>query len=327
MIYIESKSKDPYFNLAMEEYVFEHMDRKKSYFMLWQNENTIVVGKYQNTAEEINQEFVDQNSVKVVRRLSGGGAVYHDIGNLNFTFIVDKESNSDFNFRYFVEPIVRTLACFGIKGEFTGRNDVVIGGKKFSGNSQYIRNERILHHGCIMLDSNLTNVSSALKPKAAKFDSKSVKSIPSRVTTINANSETPISMETFKCELEKQIFQAGHIDKYTFDENDRMLIEKIKKDRYETWEWNYGKSATYNFEREVKFDFGMVSAKGTIQEGRIKRMRIFGDFFGNGDIGDLEKLLVDQKLDAELARRIEGQIDIDYYIKGMNAEDLQWLLR
>ena len=193
MRFLESPSNDPYFNLALEEYVFEHLDRSYSYFMLWQNFNTIVVGKYQNTAEEINQSFVDEHGIRVVRRLSGGGAVFHDRGNLNFTFIVDQGSNPDFNFKVFVEPVVQALDRFGIHAEFNGRNDITIDGMKFSGNSQYTRHGRLLHHGCIMLDSNLTNVADALKVKDAKFDSKAVKSVRSRVTTINSHASVPIS--------------------------------------------------------------------------------------------------------------------------------------
>ena len=154
MIYLEPPGTDPYFNLALEEYVFEQMDRSRAYFMLWQNSNTIVVGKYQNTAEEINQAFVDAHGIRVVRRLSGGGAVYHDTGNLNFTFIVDQDTAPGLNFKIFVRPVVEALARFGVHAEFTGRNDLTIGGMKFSGNSQYTKHGRLLHHGCIMLDSN-----------------------------------------------------------------------------------------------------------------------------------------------------------------------------
>ena len=187
MIYLEPPGTDPYFNLALEEYVFEQMDRSRAYFMLWQNSNTIVVGKYQNTAEEINQAFVDAHGIRVVRRLSGGGAVYHDTGNLNFTFIVDQDTAPGLNFKIFVRPVVEALARFGVHAEFTGRNDLTIGGMKFSGNSQYAKHGRLLHHGCIMLDSNLTDVADALRVKQAKFDSKAVKSVRSRVTTINTH--------------------------------------------------------------------------------------------------------------------------------------------
>ena len=165
MKFIESPWTDPYYNLALEEYVFEKLDRSSDWLLLWQNYNTIVIGKYQNTVEEINAEYVRENGISVARRLSGGGAVYHDKGNLNYTIIVDQNEDFDFNFRYFVVPVTETLKSFGIDAEFSGRNDVTIDGKKFSGNSQYVKQNRIMHHGCIMVDSNLSNVASALKVK------------------------------------------------------------------------------------------------------------------------------------------------------------------
>ena len=224
MIYLESPSRDPYFNLALEEYVFERMDKSKSYFLLWQNDNTIVVGKYQNTAEEIDQAYVDAHHIRVARRLSGGGAVYHDRGNLNFTFIVDRADAPGLNFKIFVRPVVEALARFGVHAAFTGRNDLTIDGMKFSGNAQYARRGRLLHHGCIMLDSNLTSVADALRVKEAKFDSKAVKSVRSRVTTINAHAPAPISMEDFKRALKECAMASGELEPCTLTEEDLAAV-------------------------------------------------------------------------------------------------------
>ena len=224
MRYLESPSRDPYFNLALEEYVFERMDKSKSYFLLWQNDNTIVVGKYQNTAEEIDQAYVDAHHIRVARRLSGGGAVYHDRGNLNFTFIVDRADAPGLNFKIFVRPVVEALARFGVHAAFTGRNDLTIDGMKFSGNAQYARRGRLLHHGCIMLDSNLTSVADALRVKEAKFDSKAVKSVRSRVTTINAHAPAPISMEEFKEALTECAMASGELEPCTLTEEDLAAI-------------------------------------------------------------------------------------------------------
>ena len=232
MVYLESHSTDPYFNLALEEYIFEHMDRSRQYFLLWQNDRTIVVGKYQNTVEEINQSYVEAHGIRVARRLSGGGAVYHDKGNLNFTFIVDQADNADFNFNVFVVPVLRTLERFGVTAAFNGRNDLTIDGQKFSGNSQYARHGRLLHHGCIMLDSNLTNVADALKVKQAKFDSKSVKSVRSRVTTINAHAPRPISMEEFKAALRAGILESDGLEPRTLTPEELAAVKRLRDEKY-----------------------------------------------------------------------------------------------
>lgn len=301
------------------------MDRKKEYFMLWQNHNTIVVGKYQNTAEEINQQFVDEHSIKVVRRLSGGGAVYHDKGNLNFTFIVDQAPNSEFNFEAFVVPVVQALEKLGIKAEFNGRNDITINGQKFSGNSQYMRHGRLLHHGCIMLDSNLTTVADALKVKDAKFNSKSVKSVRSRVTTINANAPSHISMDEFKNTLRKCALENGEMEVYTLTEQDIAAVNRLRDEKYATWEWNYGRSPEYDLCVERKFDAGLVTIHLQVGEGKIKQIHFSGDFFGNGEISELENAMISLRLDDHLEQKLRS-LNIGYYINGVTAQDISKML-
>lgn len=325
MFYLESPSRDPYFNLALEEYVFERMDRSKSYFMLWQNDNTIVVGKYQNTAEEIDQAYVDAHGIRVARRLSGGGAVYHDKGNLNFTFIVDQADAPGLNFKIFVEPVIRALARFGVHAEFTGRNDLTIDGMKFSGNAQYARRGRLLHHGCIMLDSNLTSVADALRVKEAKFASKAVKSVRSRVTTINAHAPAPISMEDFKGALKECAMASGELEPCTLTEEDLAAIRKLRDEKYATWAWNYGCSPAYDMRREMKFPAGLVTAHLSAEGGKIKAVRFYGDFFG-GELGELEGAMVGLPLDGHLTEALEA-LRVGDYMSGITAEELSRLLR
>ena len=180
--YLDLMTTDPSYNLAMEQYVFDCLPRDRMYFMLWQNDNAIIVGKYQNTIAEINEEAVRERGIRVVRRLSGGGAVYHDMGNLNFTFITDVGESNALDLKLFCEPVVRTLATLGVKAEVNGRNDITIDGKKFSGNSQYIRQGRVMHHGTIMFDSDLSVVSEALRVDPTKIQTKGIRSVRSRVT-------------------------------------------------------------------------------------------------------------------------------------------------
>ena len=326
MVYLESHSTDPYFNLALEEYVFEHMDRSKQYFMLWQNDNTIVVGKYQNTAEEIDQAYVQTHGIRVVRRLSGGGAVYHDRGNLNFTFVVDQAEHTDFDFKVFVAPVVRALERLGVSAQFNGRNDITIGGQKCSGNAQYVRHGRLLHHGCIMLDSNLADVADALKVKQAKFDSKSVKSVRSRVTTINAHAPRPIAMEEFKAALRACVLEDKDTQRYELTPEDLIAVNRIRDEKYATWDWNYGSSPAYNMRLEQKFSAGLLTVFLQAEAGRIKDIRFCGDFFGNGEIRTLEEKLVSVKLDSRLEQALE-ELNVGYYINGIRADEIPGLLR
>ena len=325
MRYLESPSRDPYFNLALEEYVFERMDKSKSYFLLWQNDNTIVVGKNQNTAEEIDQAYVDAHGIRVARRLSGGGAVYHDKGNLNFTFIVDRADAPGLNFKIFVEPVIQALARFGVHAAFTGRNDLTIDGLKFSGNAQYARRGRLLHHGCIMLDSNLTSVADALRVKEAKFASKAVKSVRSRVTTINAHAPAPISMEDFKGALKECAMASGELEPCTLTEEDLAAIRKLRDEKYATWAWNYGCSPAYDMRREMKFPAGLVTAHLSAEGGKIKAVRFYGDFFG-GELGELEGAMAGLPLDEHLTDALEA-LRVGDYMSGITAEELSRLLR
>ncbi|MGN0732965.1 MAG: lipoate--protein ligase [Emergencia sp.] len=325
MKYIESSSTNPCFNLALEEFVFNSLPKGESCFMLWQNKNAIVVGKHQNTIEEINQKYVRDHDITVVRRLSGGGAVYHDMGNLNFTFIVDQEDIEDFNFQVFVLPVINALSHYGIKAEFTGRNDITIDGKKISGNSQYIRHGRVLHHGCIMLDSNTAAVASALNVKAAKFISKSSKSVKSRVTTINANAPVPLTMSEFKEALRNEIFGNNEIEYYNLSEDDLKSVNKLQAEKYETWDWNYGYVKEYSMEREEKFDRGFVTCKLTCDKGIIRDIRFFGDFFGSNDISELEKALIGCHLDNSLEKKLK-EINVGRYMNNITAKEIAGLI-
>ncbi|MBP3758858.1 MAG: lipoate--protein ligase [Firmicutes bacterium] len=326
MKYIESHSTDPYFNLALEEYVFEKLPKEDGYFMLWQNENTIVIGKYQNAFEEVNQKAVDELGIRVARRLSGGGAVYHDMGNLNFTFIVDRQDIEGLNFKIFTEPVVETLKGLGVNAEFTGRNDIVIDGRKISGNSQYVKKDRVMHHGCIMLDSDLEKVADALNVKAAKFVSKSSKSVRSRVTTINENAPRHITMKEFKSALKERILGNGSMEPYELTEEDLKAISSLRDTKYATWQWNYGFEREFEMTREAKFDSGLVTVHLTAKDGRIRDIKFYGDFFGNGEIEDLEKALTGVILDSRLEDKLE-ELGLSEYMAGISPYELAELIR
>ncbi|URN83370.1 lipoate--protein ligase [Acetobacterium wieringae] len=322
MKYIDWKETDPQKNLAFEEYVFNQMDKDESYFLLWQNDNAVIVGKHQNTIEEINQEYIKENDIKVVRRLSGGGAVYHDLGNLNFTFIVNEAGQEQFDFQTFTRPLVEALKTLGVNAEFNSRNDLAIDGKKFSGNSQYAKRGRILHHGTILFNSNLATIQSALKVKQDKIESKGIKSVKSRVTNIVDYLDEDYTLEDFKAALLKAMFENDNLEMITLLEEEIQAIEQLKTEKYATWDWNYGKSPRYNLRKERKCDFGLITVLLQVEKGEIKELHFYGDYFGNGDIQELETLLIGVKPTEEALSEILKEVVLSDYINGLDVKTL-----
>lgn len=324
--YLESPRTDPYFNLALEEYAFEHTEKGNQCFMLWQNKNTVVVGKYQNTAEEINRDFVEEHHIRVVRRLSGGGAVYHDKGNLNYTLITDQISGQEFDFSVFTAPVLRALEQLGIHAECNGRNDITIQGKKISGSSQYVKDGRLLHHGCIMVDSNLTSVADALRAKPIKLMSNGVKSVRSRVTTINYHAPQPINVERFKSILKMYFLEYGEGMPYRLSQEDMQAVEKLRDQKYRTWEWNYGRSPAYTIRREAKFPAGLVTVCLCAEHGKISDIHFSGDFFGSGEITLLEQAMQGLPMDNQLTQKLQ-RLHVEDYIHGVTAQNIAQMIR
>ncbi|NLW79024.1 MAG: lipoate--protein ligase [Ruminococcaceae bacterium] len=326
MRYIESPSHDAWFNMALEEYVFESLDKNEDWFMLWQNNNTIVVGKYQNTIEEINAEYVKDNNISIVRRLSGGGAMYQDMGNLNFTFVVDQDTSKTLDFGIFIQPVIKALAAIGVTAERNSRNDITIEDQKFSGNSQYNKRGRTMHHGTLLFNADLNVVGKALQVKADKIESKGVKSVRSRVTNILPHMKEPITLEQFKKELLAQMFEANSLEEYKLTDADIANIQKLRDEKYITWDWNYGKSPAYNMRKERRYPFGGITVTMDVEKGVIRTIRFNGDFFGNGDILELCAALEGQPLTKEAVLAALKDVDVNAYIMGMDADTMVDLL-
>lgn len=325
--WIDLRTTDPAFNLAAEQFVFEMLPKDKAYFMLWQNDNAIIIGKYQNTQAEINEKYVREHKIKVVRRLSGGGAVYHDMGNLNFTFIADAGELEQLNMRIFCEPIVSALSSIGVKAEINGRNDMTIDGKKFSGNAQYMRGGRIMHHGTIMFSSNLGTLTNALNVDPSKIESKGMKSVRSRVTNIAEHTGGSITLEDFRRELKKEIAESNGGTEYRFSETDLAEIEKIRAQRYEKWEWNYGKSPEGIIKKSCRFpDCGKVDIYIRTDKGLISSVQFRGDFFSKTDPTELEELLLGCKYDRDELGQIISQVRVEDYFLNLSPEQLLDLL-
>ena len=323
MLFINLASQNPYFNLACEEYFLENF--LEDIFMLWQNDNTIVIGRNQNTFSEINYDYVKENNIKVVRRMSGGGAVYHDLGNINFTFI--KNSDSLFSdYKTFTKPIIDFLKTLGVCATLSGRNDILIDGKKISGNAQFTKNGRILHHGTLLFSSQSDVLSNALTVSEDKIKSKGVKSVKSRVANISEYLKEPMTSLEFRKRLaEFTVKNEGIFEEYDISGHIEE-IEKLARSKYETWEWNFGYSPKYDFCKKERFPFGSVEVNLHIQDGIIKDAKIYGDFFSKKPIDELSALLCGLKHKKEELEQVLSLKDIDDYISGINLSEFLELL-
>ena len=325
-VYIEVSTTDPTFNLALEEYVFEKMPRDRGYFLTWRNENAIIIGRHQNTAAEINEEFVKEKNIKVVRRLSGGGAVYHDLGNLNFTFIVDAQAGQKVDLRKFCQPIADTLCALGANATVDGRNDILIDGMKVSGNAQYVRQGRVMHHGTILFDSDMSVLGQALIPDPAKVQAKGVKSVRSRVTNVRPCLARDMTIETFRDTLAESLMSEG-FERYELTDADVAAIKELREQRYATREWNYGFCESGGLIRKKRIEgCGTLEVHIVLKNDLISTISFRGDYFSTLPPEELGNLFIGLPLiSGALSSVLENHRAGDY-ITGLENEELVDLL-
>ncbi|KUP09177.1 lipoate--protein ligase [Bacillus coahuilensis m2-6] len=325
MLFIDNNGiTDPHINLAMEEFVLKHLDvEKETYFLFYINEPSIIIGKNQNTIEEINTEYVEAQKLHVVRRLSGGGAVYHDLGNLNFSFITKDDGNSFHNFKKFTEPVIEALQELGVNAELSGRNDILAEGRKISGNAQFSTKGRMFSHGTLLFHSEMDHVVSALKVKKDKIESKGIKSVRSRVANITEFLTDTITIEEFRQLLLEHIFGGkDSIQEYKLTDEDWDTIEEISKKRYRNWDWNYGKSPKFNIQHSHRFPVGQIDIRMEVSKGTIQDCVIFGDFFGVGDVAEIQEKLKGIRYDRESIERALLDVNVKHYFGNVEKEDL-----
>lgn len=312
MKYIKTDWRIPAYNMAMEELIMNHLP-SDDYVTFYIHDPSIIVGQHQNTIEEINQEYCTEKGIHVQRRLSGGGAVYHDHGNLNFSFIVKGTKEDVNNFDVLTRPVIKTLEKLGVKAELSGRNDILIDGKKFSGNAQYFSNGKLLQHGTILFNSQMAELGKALKVKEIKIQSKGVKSVASRVTNVMDYLEDKnITIEEFKELLLTTIGEIYPLEEYVLTAEEQQIHEDLVKNKFSTYEWNYGKSPKFNLEKTEKFPSGIIELKMDVNKGMIQDIKIYGDFFVRTPISSLEEKLKGVKYTRK---------DINEALKDVNIQD------
>lgn len=282
---IKREETDPYFNLAAEEYLFKNFPGDT--FMLWRNEPSIIIGKHQNAFAEINHEFVRKHNFKVVRRISGGGSVYHDLGNLNFTFITKGDINNLVDFSKFTLPIVETLSKLGLAVQIGQRNSLYLDGKKISGNAEHIYKDKIIHHGTLLFKSNLEYLNKALTPSDIQYQDKAVKSVRSTVTNISDHLPGFLKITEFENFIFKQMLNSKNAWQYDLTEEDKKSINILKDVKYQTWEWNYGYSPAFTFSTGLQFNGEVIHLDIEIANGVITDINSKDQ---NADITDLISL-------------------------------------
>ncbi|MCL2163883.1 MAG: lipoate--protein ligase [Oscillospiraceae bacterium] len=312
-------STNPAFNLALEEYALTRMEREA--VILWRNAQAVIIGRNQNAIEEIDMDYVRENGISVIRRLSGGGAVFHDLGNINFT-VINALGGDDFgNYEKFTAPVCDFLQSLGVNARLEGRNDLVIDGMKFSGNAQAVRAGRIMHHGTILFDADMSALGKALRPKQAKVESKGVKSVRARVTNVADHLPEPMTAEEFFNRLAEYFRCVACGDEFALSEEDVAAVGALVAEKYGAWEWNIGSSPAYNFERSVRFPFGSVDLRLSVADGVIRQAYIYGDFFGVADKLELEERLIGVFHDKTAIKSALTGIKLDRYIHGCSLDD------
>lgn len=326
MVYVDNQNiTDPRLNLALEEYLLRHVQLAEPILLLYINEPSVIVGRNQNTAEEIDPDYVEDQGIHVVRRLSGGGAVYHDLGNLNFSFITPDQKHLR-DFRQFIGPVIRVLGQLGVAAEFRGKSDIFAGGKKISGNAQYSTAGRMYSHGTLLFDSDLEALLKALNPRQVRIESKAVQSVRSRVINICELLPEPMTMTEFKVALLRGLFEGQPAPTYDLVPSERDRIRQIAADRYHTWEWNYGRSPRFSVQKSVSFPAGRLEARIEVRRGRIEAMEIGGDLAESEEATDLAQWLAGTAYDRPALAAAVAKMNRAIFFGTLSQGDLLELL-
>ncbi|MEA5151957.1 MAG: lipoate--protein ligase [Oscillospiraceae bacterium] len=324
MHYLETHSVDPCYNLAFEEYILKNRG-EGDWLLLWQNANTVVVGRNQNAAEEINRDFVREHGISVVRRETGGGAVYHDLGNLNYSFITDLGTPGELSIGRFTAPVCRALESMGVHAQTTGRNDVTVDGRKVSGVAQRVYGGRVLHHGTLLFDSDPAMVSGALNADPDKFASKSSKSVRSRIGNIRQFLPRDMTLSEFWARLLAELAQGG-IEREEPSEGELAEIRALADEKYRGYDWTYGRSPRFNYSSRRRFPGGTLSARLEVKDGVIASAGFFGDFMATLPNAPAEDALRGVRFTQEAVRAALEPLELAPMFGGITLDDILGVL-
>ncbi len=273
MILINRTENDPYFNIAAEEYVLKAFNQ--DVFMLWVNSPSVIIGKHQNAVAETDIMYTFKNQIPVVRRISGGGTVYHDEGNLNYSLVVNGEQGKLVDYLKYAGTVIRTLESLSVEAVLEGKSNLFTAGKKFSGNAEHVFRNRVLHHGTLLYNTDPENLRNCITPAHTAYDDKSVRSVDSKTTNLAEHLPGDFSMEDFKNALIRQaMLDFPDVSTYSFTEKDRIAIQKLVDDKYSGLEWNFGYSPKYGLNRDMWIGDQPVKISLKTEKGRISSLQV-----------------------------------------------------
>lgn len=313
MLFVNNIQTDPHLNLALEEYLLRHTNTDQPLLLFYINQPAVIIGRNQNTLEEIDPDFIKANGIHVVRRLSGGGAVFHDLGNLNFSFITPSRQDLH-NFAKFTEPVVAVLRQLGVAAELRGKSDIFAEGRKISGNAQYVTQQRMFSHGTLLFDTDIATMLKSLNPRQAVIESRAVQSVRNFVVNIRELLADDMDILAFRQTLLDGIFGGGAVATYELDAAAWAGVEKLAAERYRTWEWNYGRSPQFNVRHEKDLPGGKVDVRFQVENGRILSCKIYGNFSGRQPIAELEARLTGLRYDRDSLIDTLTQIELNQYL-------------
>lgn len=323
MYALRMESTDPAFNLALEETLFNTLSPENpGIFLIWRNEPSVIIGCHQNTAEEVNASYCREHNIHVVRRPTGGGAVYHDLGNINFSFLVWVEKNRLSGFEEFMRPMVAALHDLGINAEYTSRNDITVDGRKVAGTAQRRSGQRMLHHGCVLVDVDTSALAGALAADPEKFRSKGVASHRARVANLREFLPAGLSREEYMSMVIDAMTRRCAREERPLAPHLREKAEELAASRYRSWEWNWGQSPRFTEKRRHRFSWGRLECLLDVRNGIISDCRLFGDFFSMRDIKELEAALTGLRADAISLRKALACIPVESWFSGADREEL-----
>ncbi|MGI6095493.1 MAG: lipoate--protein ligase [Lachnospiraceae bacterium] len=318
---LESPWQDPYLNLALEEVIFDEC-RDDEYLLLWQNESSLIIGKHQNVFGEVNQRAAEQEMVPVIRRMTGGGTVYHDLGNVNFSFFYNCTPEEDASYQRFLRPIQRMLESLGVHAIQNSRNDMEVMGKKVSGNAQLIRGDRILHHGTLLFNTDLYKMERLLQVPAEKLESKGIASVKSRVGNLKDYVWNPkMPLEEFQAYI-REFMMARGAEKCFPAQSVLDAAEKLADEKYRTYEWNYGQSPEFTITRSRRFACGQIEVGLCVENGRITKCQIMGDYLGRKPVEELEKGLTGLLYKKDVIEETLRTFDLEAYLGKITVDEL-----